>query len=941
MRRKLVIAGVLVILLSGLLVATALWIAGRESTLQWAMQQTVAHSRGTLEISGVHGSIFGPVRINHLTYVDQGTALALDGVLIEWSPLSLLHDAVSIDLLHIESAALSLPAPTGEPPKLPQSLAAPVRVSLHDTNIGQFSLTQEGKTQQLGSFRFELHGSGSGWKGDIRFAHTEFGDATGNFKLAAQHPFALNGKIEISRHEAPAYSASATLGGSLQRLDAAASAHAQGATAEAMAVLTPFNPNPVQRLDLAATGINPQTWQSNAPMADVSLRVKVEADTDNRIKGAITVQNELPGTLDQPKLPLRSASAELDGDLANIGLSAVNVDLGAGGQFMGSGAVRGGSLLLDLASSNVDLRGLQSKLRATNLAGNFKVMSDTEGRHVELDFKQGGYRFELNALLAGDRITLHKARARAASSELLASGTIALDEHRAFELTAALMRFNPAQFGDYPEALLNSRFRASGEIAPVLRVLADLRLFDSRAFGEPVSLTGQVRSNDVAAADIEVNLKARVGKTYASAAGSLVDPAKLRRLDLNLTLRGQDLANLYSVIGVPIPPTAQYNLAGRLLHEGEKWEFRKFKGSVGNSDLAGDLVVDRGSERQILRGDLVSNNLDIKDLAGFIGASPKTESTKTASNGRVLPNEPFSLEKLHSADADIKFRGKHIVTANLPLDDISADLKLNNGLLTLKPLNFGVADGQIASDVVLDARKPIISTQVDATVKDIKLNKLFPNLKTTQTSAGDVSGRMKLSATGNSLAQMLGSADGEAALVMRGGTISDLLIRLSDLDVAHALPLLVGGDKNVPLRCMVADFRASNGDMLAETLVVDTANANVTGEGNISFKDETLNLKLVAKPKDNSVVALRGPILVNGTFSKPSVRPELAGPLARAGAAAALGAVGGPLAVAPLIQLRSGEDVDCETLIAKAEQNVEAAPAPLNMRASGSTTPRN
>jgi hypothetical protein len=924
MRYKLRIAVLSIVLLGGLFLASAFWIAGRESTLQWATKQAVARSGGALEISGVQGSIYGPVRISHLTYQNQGTTLALDDVLIKWSPLSLLRAAVSIELLHIDSAALSLPAPTREPPNLPQSLAAPVRVSLHDAKIDRFSLTREGKTQQLGSFRFELHGSRSEWKGDIKSDHAELGDAIANFEVAAHRPFALNGKIQMQQAEAPTYSASVTLGGSLQRIEAAASAQAQGAKGEATAALTPFDTNPVQRLDLNATGINPQSWQSNAPIADLSLQLKAEATTGNQLKGGITLRNNMTGTLDQAKLPLRSATAELEGDLANIALSAVNVDLGQGGQFAGSGALRGDSLMVNLATSNVDLRGLQSKLHATHLAGNLKVMTHSEARHIQVDLKQNRYRFELDAVLADDRVTLNKARARAASSQLLARGTIAFDGNRAFDLSGNLVRFNPAQFGDYSDALLNTRFHAAGEIAPVLKLAADLKVFDSRAFGEPVSLAGKVRSKDVAAADVAVNLKGRVGDTYASAAGTLIDPAKLKRLDLNLELRGQDLAKLYPILGVPIPPTAQYRLAGRLLHEEEKWEFMKFNGSVGNSDLAGDFVVDRSYERQLIQADLVSGNLDIKDLAGFIGASPKTQPAKTASPSRVLPDEPFSLEKLHSADADIKFRGKRIVTTNLPLDDISAHLRLHDGWLTLKPLNFGVAEGQIASDIVLDARKPIISTAADATVKNLKLNKLFPNLKTTQASAGEISGHAILSATGNSVAQMLGSANGEAALIMNGGTISDLLLRLSNLDIGHALPILVGGDKTVPVRCMVADFRAVNGDMRAETLVLDTANTNVTGEGNINFKDESLNLKLVAKPKDNSLVALRGPIRVKGSFNQPSVRPELTGPLGRAGAAAALGAVGGPLAVVPLIQLRSGKDADCDALIAGAEQNVEA-----------------
>jgi uncharacterized protein involved in outer membrane biogenesis len=98
-----------------------------------------------------------------------------------------------------------------------------------------------------------------------------------------------------------------------------------------------------------------------------------------------------------------------------------------------------------------------------------------------------------------------------------------------------------------------------------------------------------------------------------------------------------------------VPPTPAYKLSGHLTQRDQVWEFRKFTGRVGGSDLSGHFLVDRRKIPQFMRGDLVSDNLDLKDLAGFIGASDseakptKTVSPEAASRtGRVLPDDNFS-----------------------------------------------------------------------------------------------------------------------------------------------------------------------------------------------------------------------------------------------------------------------------------------------------------
>jgi len=163
---------------------------------------------------------------------------------------------------------------------------------------------------------------------------------------------------------------------------------------------------------------------------------------------------------------------------------------------------------------------------------------------------------------------------------------------------------------------------------------------------------------------------------------------------------------------------------------------------------------------------------------------------------------------------------------------------------------------------------------------------------------------------------------------MSGGSISELMLRLADLDVANALQVLARGKPNVPIRCLVTEFAANNGVLTPKTFVLDTDSTRVNGQGEIDLRNERLALQLIAKPKDGSLFALRGPIRLDGTFAQPNLRPDLKGAVARLGAAAALGAVATPFAaVVPFLQLGDRTETNCSPLIVDASRFFQAPPA--------------
>jgi uncharacterized protein involved in outer membrane biogenesis len=431
-----------------------------------------------------------------------------------------------------------------------------------------------------------------------------------------------------------------------------------------------------------------------------------------------------------------------------------------------------------------------------------------------------------------------------------------------------------------------------------------------------------------------VDVHARAGATKAHARGALVDPVLLRDFDLQLALSGQDMADLYPLLGIVTPNTPPYRLDGRLTREtkdqgGYVWHYDNFHGVVGDSDLAGDASVETGRARPYLRADLKSKRLDFDDLAGFIGKAPQVGNGETSNaqlaaqaardraRPRLLPDRPYELDKLRAMDAEVRYRAQRINAPKLPLDNMDTYLRLENGLLRLEPLNFGVASGKVRAIVRMDARESPIRTRAQIAAQGLNLRELVPDMKLAQDAIGRIGGDVALAGTGNSIALMLGSSNGDVAVGMGKGQISNLLMELAGIDVAEALKFLVRGDRKVPVRCAFGDFSVENGVMTTRALAFDTTDTIIVGEGTINLRDETLRLKLRPRPKDRSLLALRTPLWIDGTFKDPDIHPDYARIGLRGALALALSNIAPPAALLATLELGPGKDASCGGRYAK------------------------
>lgn len=426
----------------------------------------------------------------------------------------------------------------------------------------------------------------------------------------------------------------------------------------------------------------------------------------------------------------------------------------------------------------------------------------------------------------------------------------------------------------------------------------------------------------------------RNGTTRVQAAGSLQDPLNLGGLNLRLRFSGDTLANLYGLTGVLLPDTPPYETDGRLIARfqqkgGPVFRYEKFNGHIGDSDIHGTLTHTQGKPRPKLEGSLSSRQLRMADLGPLIGVesgkgSEKTEQAKAkrgeADNqpaDRVLPHDKFETKNWDSMDADVKFRGARIEHSNsLPLSDLYTHLVLKNGNLLLDPLRFGIAGGNLNSTIRMEGDRTPMRARADLHARNLKLKQLFPDVEAMQSSMGQINGDATLRGTGNSVADILATSNGDLKLLMNDGVISRNLMEIVGLNVGNYVMGKLFGDDEVRINCAAADLNVSNGLATSRLFVFDTQNAVINISGTTNFANERLDLSINPESKGIRIVTLRSPLYVRGTFKSPDAGVK-AGPLiARGAAAVALGAVVAPAAaLLALISPSDNEDNQCSNVL--------------------------
>jgi uncharacterized protein involved in outer membrane biogenesis len=425
----------------------------------------------------------------------------------------------------------------------------------------------------------------------------------------------------------------------------------------------------------------------------------------------------------------------------------------------------------------------------------------------------------------------------------------------------------------------------------------------------------------------------RAGRTYITAKGAVPEPFDMGEFYMNTTARGPDLADLFPITGVALPNTPPYSLRGRLSRDGMIWKIDNLSGRVGDSDLSGDVSVDTGRERPLLKADLQSRSLDFDDLAPIFGAAPKVGSGETVSpeqaaiakqmvaQQRLFPDAPLDVSRIRAMDADVSYKALSIRDTPIDLRAGSVRVKLENGLLRADPLRFDLPRGSVDGQVVLNARGATPATDIDLRLSNSRIETLIPiTFQGGAPVTGALVGRAKLSGTGDSVHKTFASANGQVVVVAPGGEIRKAFAELAGVNVVKGLGLLIKKDASTtPINCAIASFETKGGVMRADNIVLDTGPVLIRGQGKVNLDTERMDFRLQGHNKKFRMFRALVPVKAEGPLMAPKMGIE-AGPLvAQGGAAVGLGAFLSPLAaILPFVDPGLAKDANCGGLLAQA-----------------------
>jgi uncharacterized protein involved in outer membrane biogenesis len=429
---------------------------------------------------------------------------------------------------------------------------------------------------------------------------------------------------------------------------------------------------------------------------------------------------------------------------------------------------------------------------------------------------------------------------------------------------------------------------------------------------------------DAASVTQPVVMNATIGKARVRFDGTASDPLHLTGLRGRFDVQGASLASVGDPLGVTLPTTGPFKTHGFLAKDGDIWKAKVDEMAIAETRLSGAFTFDHGPGVPLLSGRLNGSRLVLADLGPAVGAQPRAEAAVSAApapkstSAKVLPDRRFDLPALRAMNANVLIDIAYLDLGTPllePLRPLRTHLTLSGGVLNLLDLEARTAEGQLSGALQLDGRKPLALWTADLRLLGVRLERWLHQSRGKDAPpyiSGFMDAQVKVNGSGRSTAEILGSLGGSIRLHLRQATLSHLAVEAAGIDLAQAVGVFFKGDDSLAINCNVVDLTVDKGVAKPRVVVFDTRDSTIWVTGAISLGSEAMDLTAVVSPKDFSLVTLRTPIHVKGTFANPAVSLESGKIAGKVGAAALLSLLNPLAAVIPFIDTGSSDEAKRE-----------------------------
>lgn len=412
-----------------------------------------------------------------------------------------------------------------------------------------------------------------------------------------------------------------------------------------------------------------------------------------------------------------------------------------------------------------------------------------------------------------------------------------------------------------------------------------------------------------------------------SAKGAIKDVLAPAGVELIVQVESENLAGLSRLVGHDIPSMGPLRLFGALRGGGGQWALADLRASLAGSDLAGDAML-KFDKRPRLSAKLHSTTLALTDFTTPAAKHGERLEPKAAprpgSDGRLFSADPLPVEALRAVDADIALHVGRLIVGPSPITDVTAELALKHGRLTLAPTHARLGDGEIEGHAVLNlAGRPSLAVKLGA--RQIELGRLVKDGGSDGLSGGRADLRLDVTGNGGSVRELMATASGDAELKVGEGRIHNRAVDWTGGDllvqVLGSLNPLATSDDTTQMSCAVARFTLKDGIAVADRgIAVETAKVDVVGAGTVDLRAEALDLGITSRARDGLGLSLGGHLAgvtrLRGTLAQPSMAIDEIGAVKAAGSVGAAVATGGLSLLGDLLFDKVAADTSpCQTAL--------------------------
>jgi len=406
--------------------------------------------------------------------------------------------------------------------------------------------------------------------------------------------------------------------------------------------------------------------------------------------------------------------------------------------------------------------------------------------------------------------------------------------------------------------------------------------------------------------------------------GALLQPFDPGVLDTTFEASGSSMNDLYALLGLHFPNSAPFKLTGELARRGERARLTQLQAHFGESDFSGSLALHSVDNRIRFEANLESKRLRLADL----GRHEAEGAPLPASPGKLLPDTQLPLNVLRNRFGSVHYKAATVASHMLSVHDFESTATVADDVLTMPSLAARYEDARITGSVKIDASAAAPKTDLDLRIAGLQLNHFFRKRASEPPLDGSLQARLQISGRGTSVHQVASTANGTVAAVLPQGSMRASLAELTGGNLRGVGLTLAKDEEATPVRCAIASFRAQEGKLNTQHLIIDTEPVLITGDGTIDLASEQFDLRLHGKPKKLRLARLRSPVYVRGPFAHPSFSLDQGRVAAQTTGAAALGIALTPLAaVLALVDPGLAKDADCSALREEVRTDAKEASA--------------